>query len=310
MGLQTSDDAAVVRLSDDLALVHTVDFFAPVVDDPYHFGGIAAANSMSDVFAMGGTVSFGLNIAGFPDDLDLGILSEIFRGGSDKMVEAGGVIAGGHTVTDQEPKYGISVTGMVDPRRIWTKSGARPGDHLYLTKPLGTGVLTTAAKQDRIGAADLQPAIDQMMRLNLSARDIAVAYPVHAATDITGFGIAGHAWEIAERSRAQLRIDVIRIPVLDHVERLLEDGVAAGGLHRNRDHYTSTDNPVTVDDLAPGWLRHLVFDPQTSGGLLFSIPADSSDAFEEAFEDRGEPLWHVGDVVEGRGVTFVAGSTS
>ena len=297
----------MLRISDDLAIVQTVDFFAPVVDDPYEYGAIAAANSMSDVFAMGGTVTMGLNVAAFPDNLDLDILSEIFRGGSDKMREAGGVIAGGHTVTDAEPKYGISVTGMIHPDRIWTKAGARPGDVLFLTKPLGTGVLTTAAKQQKITREMLQPAIEQMMRLNLYARNIGVEHGLHASTDVTGFGLIGHSWEMSSRSGAALHIDAAALPVLPHVAELVDAGVMAGGLHRNREHFTSIPGAVHLGAGIPANLVAVAFDPQTSGGLLFAIPSEGANAFEQSFHDAGEALWRIGTVAEGSGV-HLAGS--
>ncbi|CAN5625289.1 selenide, water dikinase SelD [soil metagenome] len=292
----------MLRLDDDRAIIQTVDFFAPVVDDPYEFGAIAAANSMSDVFAMGGTVVMGLNIAAFPDNLDTSILGEIFRGGSDKMREAGGIIAGGHTVTDDEPKYGIAVTGTIHPDKIWTKAGAKAGDQVYLTKPLGTGVLTTAAKQSAIDRQTLQPAIDWMLQLNLTARNVAAEHKITAATDITGFGLLGHAHEIAQRSGVQLLIAASSLPVLPHVELLIRDGVIAGGLGRNRDHYLSDQAAVTIDRGCDPSREALGFDPQTSGGLLFSVPESTATAFEKAFSDREHPCWHIGVVADGLGV--------
>ncbi len=295
----------MLRLDDERAIIQTVDFFAPVVDDPYEFGAIAAANSMSDVFAMGGTVLMGLNIAAFPDDLDISILAEIFRGGSDKMQEAGGVIAGGHTVTDAEPKYGIAVTGTIHPDRIWTKAGARVGDQLYLTKPLGTGVLTTAAKQSVLDRTALQPAIDWMLQLNLAARNAAVEQHMSATTDITGFGLIGHAHEIAQRSGVQLRITASALPILPRVEQLIEDGVIAGGLGRNQDFYLSDQANVEIDADCDPVKVTLGFDPQTSGGLLFSIPESEARAFEKAFSDRDLSCWHIGVVADGQGVRLV-----
>jgi selenide,water dikinase len=292
----------VLRLRDDLAIVQTVDFFAPVVDDPYEYGAIAAANSMSDIFAMGGTVTMGLNIAAFPDDLDLAILSEIFRGGSDKMQEAGGVVVGGHTVTDDEPKYGIAVTGTIHPKRVWTKAGAQPGDALFLTKPLGTGVLTTAAKQDRITQEQLQPAIGQMMRLNLHARNVAERFSIHASTDITGFGLAGHAWEMSDRSGVLLQIDLGSLPVLSHARELIDAGVMAGGLHRNRDHFTTLPDGVEIQVGVDSFGAAITFDPQTSGGLLLSVAAGEANDLEAAFADAGEPIWRIGKVEAGSGV--------
>lgn len=302
VGLQTSDDAAVLRISDDMAIVQTVDFFAPVVDDPFEFGMIAAANSMSDIFAMGGTVTMGLNIAGFPEDLDVAILSDIFRGGLEKMQEAGGAIVGGHTVTDTEPKYGIAVTGMIHPDRVWTKAGAQPGDVLFLTKPLGSGVLTTAAKQDKIGREALLPGIQQMTRLNLYARNIAVDHPVHAATDVTGFGLFGHAHEMSTRSGVAMHFDITTLPVLPGAYDLLQNDVAAGGLHRNREHYMSLDGAMNLDDGLVDAEIAIGFDPQTSGGLLFSIPATAAPAFEEQFAASQEQLWRIGAVGQGSGV--------
>jgi selenide,water dikinase len=297
----------VLRLSDDLAIVQTVDFFAPVVDDPYEYGAIAAANSMSDVFAMGGTVTMALNVAAFPADLDVAILGEIFRGGLDAVTEAGGVIAGGHTVTDDEPKYGLSVTGAIHPDRIWTKAGARPGDVLLLTKPLGSGVLTTAAKQERIDRAGLEPAIATMRRLNLYARNIAVDHEIHAATDVTGFGLAGHAWEIAERSGVAIEIDLDALPVLPGVLDLLDEGVMAGGLGRNRDFYTGVPNGVIADVGAPANRVALAFDPQTSGGLLFAVPEAAVEGLVTAFAAAGESIWRIGAVTEGAGLRLVSG---
>jgi selenide,water dikinase len=288
--------------------VQTIDFFAPVVDDPYDYGAIAAANSMSDVFAMGGTVSIALNVAAFPDGLDLAILGEIFRGGMDAVAEAGAVIAGGHTVTDDEPKYGLSVTGMVHPDRIWTKAGARPGDVLLLTKPLGSGVLTTAARAGRIGRDQLEPAVATMRRLNLYARDVAVGHDIHAATDITGFGLAGHALEIAQRSDVHIDIDLAALPVLPGVLELLAEGVKAGGLDRNRNHYTAQADGVHVEAGTDAGRTELAFDPQTSGGLLFAVAADAADALVAAFRQADEPIWTVGRVMPGSGLTLSGGT--
>jgi selenide,water dikinase len=262
---------------------------------------------MSDVFAMGGSVTFALNIAAFPADLDLAILGEIFRGGMDAVAEAGAVIAGGHTVTDAEPKYGLAVTGTIHPDRIWTKAGARPGDVLLLTKPLGSGVLTTAARADRIDRTGLEPAIETMRRLNLYARNIAVDHDVHAATDVTGFGLAGHLWEIADRSGVAIRIDLDALPVLPGTLDLLGAGVMAGGLSRNQAHYTGIPNGVRVDFGADPRRVLLAFDPQTSGGLVFAVPAGRADALGAAFAAAGEPIWRIGEATGGAGVTL-AGS--
>jgi selenide,water dikinase len=256
---------------------------------------------------MGGTVTLGLNIAGFPDTLDLRILGEIFRGGSDKLQEAGAVVAGGHTITDKEPKYGLAVTGFVHPDRIWTKAGACPGDVLFLTKALGTGVLTTAAKQDEIDREALAPAIETMLRLNLHARTIGVEHEVHAATDITGFGLAGHAAEIAQRSGVALHIDVPGLPVLPLVLDLLRAGIMAGGLGRNRDHFTQIAGGVAYSAGLPAERVALAFDPQTSGGLLFVVPNAGAEAFARAFADAGEHIWQIGMVTDGSGVHLAGG---
>jgi selenide,water dikinase len=264
---------------------------------------------MSDVFAMGGTVTMALNVAAFPDDLDMEILGEIFRGGMDAVGEAGGVIAGGHTVTDDEPKYGLSVTGMVDPAKIWTKAGAQPGNVLLLTKPLGSGVLTTAARSERIGRNELEPAIATMRRLNLYARNIAVDHVIHAATDITGFGLAGHAWEIAQRSGVGMVIDLAALPVLPGTLDLLGEGVMAGGLGRNRQFYTAQPDGVSIDETADPLRAQLAFDPQTSGGLLFAVPADTADRLMAAFASAGEPIWRIGEVTSDAGVTLRGGTS-
>src|SRR5579884_2005196 len=237
VGLQTSDDAAVYRLSPEQALIETVDFFPPVVDDPFTYGAIAAANSMSDVYAMGGDVLFALNIAAFPADLPPAILTAIFEGGASKVAEAGGVIAGGHTVTDDEPKYGLSVTGTVHPDRILTKAGAQIGDRVFLTKPLGTGVITTAIKNQVASPADAEAAIRSMLTLNRAASVAARRAGVNACTDITGFGLLGHATEVAIKSGVGLHVSAAAIPLLPGALRYVAKGQVPGGLVRNRDYY-------------------------------------------------------------------------
>lgn len=303
VGLQTSDDAAVYRLGAEQALIQTVDFFPPVVDDPYVFGGIAAANAMSDVYAMGGEVLLGLNIAGWPEDLPGEILGRIFAGGADKLAEVGAVVAGGHTVTDDEPKYGLCITGTIHPDRILTKAGARPGDRLYLTKPLGTGVVTTALKRGVVEADHLDEAVASMLRLNRGAARLVQEVGVDACTDITGFGLIGHATEMAEKSGVALRLAYEAVPLLSGALRYAEAGVVPGGLGRNRDYF-----PVTIPDdttaLRPA-LRDLLYDPQTSGGLLLAVPADRAEALETAYREAKEPLWPIGDVAPGAGVALV-----
>ena len=304
VGLHTSDDAAVYRLSDDLALVQTVDFFPPVVDDAYTYGAIAAANSMSDVFAMGGEVMLALNIAAFPDDLPLDILTRIFQGGADKAREAGIVIAGGHTVTDAEPKYGLVVTGTIRPDRILTKSGAIPGDRLFVTKAFGTGVITTAIKQGVSSNEHADGAIASMLQLNQAASRLAQQVGVHACTDITGFGLLGHASEVAEKSGVALELDAAALPWLSGARGYGDDGRFPGGAHRNRDFYErepacGVTFAADVDDVA----RLLMFSPETSGGLFLSVAPDRADALVEAFAAAEHALWDIGSVREGRGIT-------
>ncbi len=288
VGLQTGDDAAVYRPADDLALIQTVDFFPPVVDDPYTFGAIAAANAMSDIYAMGGDVLLALNVAAWPDDLPGEQLSRIFAGGADKLAEVGAVIAGGHTVTDDEPKYGLCVTGTIRPDRIMTKAGARPGDRLYLTKPIGTGVVTTALKRDAAADEHLAEAIEWMLRLNRDAARLALEVGVNACTDITGFGLAGHAAEMADKSGVRLRIGAEAVPLLTRAAEYAELGFVPGGTDRNRDHFTSGERPlVTLPDNLPHPLDQLLFDPQTSGGLLLGGEIPGAPVIGE-FVPRGD----------------------
>src|SRR5262245_57067257 len=235
VGLGVPDDAAVYRIADDLALVQTVDFFPPIVDDPYTFGAIAAANALSDIYAMGGRPILALAIAGFPEDLPAAVIGAILQGGADKVAEAGAVIAGGHTVIDKEPKYGLCVTGLVHPDRITAKAHARPGDALLLTKPLGTGVITTAHKRGVVAEDHLQAAIASMLRLNRHAAELAAAAAPHSATDITGYGLLGHAAELARNSGVGLAIDVERVPLLPGALDYARQGIVPGGLTRNRE---------------------------------------------------------------------------
>src|SRR4051812_23514824 len=229
VGLETSDDAAVYQLDAETALVQTLDFFPPIVDDPYQFGAIAAANALSDIYAMGGHPILGLNIVAWPEDLDRTILAALLQGGADKVAEAGAIVAGGHTVTDREPKFGLAVTGLVHPQRLLTKGGAAPNDILVLTKPLGTGLITTAARADRARPAHLAAAVAGMLQLNRAASEALVACEVRAATDITGFGILGHAAEMAQASGTQLIIEADEVPVLPGAEEYAEAGISTGG---------------------------------------------------------------------------------
>ena len=303
VGLQTSDDAAVYRLSDEQALIQTVDFFTPVVDDAYTYGAIAAANSMSDVFAMGGDVLMALNIAAFPEDLPAEVISRIFEGGADKAGEAGIVIAGGHTVTDDEPKYGLVVTGTIHPDKILTKAGAKPGDKLYLTKPIGTGVITTALKAEAAEAAHVEGAVASMLRLSRRASQLMRDVGVNACTDITGYGLIGHTVEVVERSGVRIRLSADRIPLLDGAERYASEGRLPGGAGRNVTYYTMRSEPkVELDSGVPQSILDLLFDPETSGGLLISVTSERAAQLEHVFAEANEPLWQIGHVEAGLGL--------
>jgi selenide,water dikinase len=268
VGLSTSDDAGVYQIARDLALVQTVDFFTPIVDDPFDFGRIAATNALSDVYAMGGTPITALNIAAFPiDTLDAGILRRILEGGAVVAAAAGIVILGGHTVKDEEPKYGMAVTGTIHPGKIVTNAGARPGDHLLLTKPIGAGILTTARRRDGIPESALAPAIAEMTRLNAHARDAMLAHNAHAATDITGFGLLGHAAEMARASHAGIEIEAKAVPLFPRVLELIDLDFVPAGTEGNLMHhgeFTSYADHVT------GAIRVALSDAMTSGGLLIA----------------------------------------
>lgn len=303
VGLQTSDDAAVYRLSDEQAMIQTVDFFTPVVDDPYTYGAIAAANSMSDVYAMGGDVLMALNIAAFPEDLSPSVITRIFEGGADKAAEAGIVIAGGHTVTDDEPKYGLVVTGTIHPDRILTKAGSQPGDQLYLTKPIGTGVITTALKAGAAEPAHVEAAVASMVRLSNTASRLMRDLGVNACTDITGYGLVGHTLEVVERSNVHISLFADCIPLLEGAERYAREGRLPGGAGRNVAYFTSrSECRVELDTAVPQPIVDLLFDPETSGGLLISVPENRASPLEQAFHQQSEPLWRIGQVESGRGL--------
>ena len=308
VGLGRSDDAAVYRVTDDVAIVETVDFFPPIVDDPYLYGAIAAANSLSDVYAMGGQVLFALNVAGFPRDLPKAIIAAVFRGGADKVREAGGVIAGGHTVVDAEPKYGLCVTGRVDPRRILVKGGLRPGQHVFLSKPLGTGVIATAAKNDQCEPAVLDGAVQSMLRLNRVAAEVAQEAGAGGATDITGFGLLGHASEMVEASGAGLTLRGRDLPLLPGALALAERGTFSGGMGRNRSYLEDAlgaRGRLRIDPTVPEALVKLLCESETSGGLLFAVDAGQVATVRDGFARRGEPVWEVGVVTAGPGLALV-----
>ena len=299
IGLEGPDDAAVYRLTDDLAIVQTVDFFPPVVDDPYTFGAIAAANAMSDVYAMGGDVLMALNIAAFPQDLDPAILARIFHGGAEKVSEAGGVIAGGHTVYDVEPKYGLAVTGVIHPRRVFAKAGAQPGDALVLTKPLGTGLLLTAARDDRDPADHAAAAIASMLTLNRHASHLAREANAHAMTDVTGFGLLGHAREMASRGGMRFVIESPRVPAFPGAIEYAASGIVTGGANRNREGLA--DHVEFAAGIDPS-TEALLFDPQTSGGLLIALPPAAAEAMVARLHADTLPGAIVGRVETGVGV--------
>ena len=303
VGLDGADDAAVFRVSEDLALIQTLDFFPPVVDDPFTYGQIAAVNAMSDVYAMGGEVSLALNIAAFPEDLDPQILTEIFRGGADKVAEAGGVIAGGHTTFDQEPKYGLSVTGMIHPDAIIRTGGAQPGDVLLLTKPVGTGIMLTAAKQQREGhEPGFAAAVESMLRLNRHAAHLARSHEAHAMTDVTGFSLVGHAIEMAERSNATVVLESALVPLLEDALRFAREGAVTGGGGRNVQQLGERiRRPAALDQA----LVDVLYDPQTSGGLLIAVSRPQAEPLRRAIEEREGGCWVVGSIEAGAPIVEV-----
>ncbi|HEU5479250.1 MAG TPA: selenide, water dikinase SelD [Candidatus Tumulicola sp.] len=299
VGYGTSDDAGVYLVSDGVALVQTVDFFTPIVDDPFDFGRIAATNALSDVYAMGGTPLTALNIVGFPEDLDGAILSQILDGGAAVAAEAGVAVLGGHTIKDAEPKYGMAVTGIVDPARIVTNAAARPGDALVLTKPLGTGILTTALRRGAIAAEELGEAIRWMTARNDVAARTMLAHGVRAATDVTGFGLLGHAGGMASASGVAIAVDAAAVPLMPRVLELIAGGVVPGGtLHNARTHAEFTTFAPRVGDA----LRIALSDAQTSGGLLIAVAPERADALSRDLRAAGVPAVRIGAVRPGSGI--------
>ena len=296
VGFDSSDDAAVYRVSDEVAVVQTLDFFPPMLEDPYVFGQIAATNALSDVYAMGGTPKTALNIVAFPKDMDVEILGEILRGGADKVMEAGAVLAGGHTIQDDTPKYGLSVTGFVDPRKFWKNFGAQTGDKLILTKPLGAGIVNTAIKADLVTEGARRAVLDSMKRLNRDACEILKEFEVHACTDVTGFGLGGHATEMAVASERTIVIDTEMLPVLPDVEKFASMGLIPGGAYRNREFAEKTG----VKSQAVLWREDVVFDPQTSGGLLAAVPEREAAEIMKRMGEAGLEAGMIGEVVDRR----------
>ena len=300
VGFATSDDAGVYKIRDDLALVQTVDFFTPIVDDAFDFGRIAAANALSDVYAMGGTPISALNVAAFPvDTLDLHVLERILEGGAAIAKQAGVAILGGHTIKDAEPKYGMAVVGTIDPQRIVTNAGARPGDYLVLTKPIGTGILSTALKRNAIDDRAMQEAVEWMVALNDASARAMLACGAHAATDITGYGLLGHAREMASASGVALRISAASIPLYPRVFELAASGLVPGGTHDNARMHRDF---AAFADSVPEPLRLVLSDAQTSGGLLIALPPERVRDFEAALQGRALCAV-IGEVCDGEGIT-------
>ena len=296
VGTETGDDAAVYQIGDDTAIVVTVDFFPPIVDDPFTFGAIAAANSLSDIYAMGGRPLLALNIVGFPVELPKNILGRVLQGGSAKAQEAGCLIVGGHTVDDKEPKYGLAAIGMVTPGKQVTVAGARPGDALVLTKPLGTGIITTAGKQGVVDSQVLDEAISIMSTLNRAASDAMIKVGVNACTDITGFGLIGHLKGMMDGSGTGARLQLSRMPVIEGTWELIERGIAPGGTHRNLEGPGQT---VRWHESISKEAMLLLCDAQTSGGLLMAVPQERLDALLNELNASGVPgSWVIGEVLE------------
>ena len=302
VGLEVSDDAAVYKINDEVAIIQTLDFFPPVVDDPYDYGAIAAANAMSDVYAMGGEVVLALNICGFPPDLPSEIVTEILRGGAEKVAEAGGIVAGGHTLDAKEPTYGLSVMGVVHPDRIATKSGAKPGDVLILTKPLGVGIITTALKGQVADPAHVEAAVESMKRLSRDAARLTQQVGAHACTDITGFALLGHGYEMAEKSGVRLRFYVEQLPFLEGAQQYADDWLFPGGTCNNERAY---EHVVRFEPGISEEMQQLLYTPETSGGLLIAVPSRKLEELTALFDTEGQEHWTIGEVVEGEGIEVV-----
>lgn len=294
VGFDKSDDASVYKISGELAIVQTVDFFPPIADDPYTFGQIAAANAMSDIYAMGGEPKLALNVMAVPADMDRDTVHAILRGGYEKVYEAGALITGGHSILDDEPKYGMAVTGFVHPDKIITNSGAKPGDELIFTKPLGSGIMTTAAKAGMASEEGLKYVLSVMTTLNRAARDIMVKYRVHACTDVTGFGLMGHLLEMTQGSGTGAVIDVRGIALVEESLRLAEMGILPEGMYRNR---SFAESSVDGGDVSLA-VQDMLYDPQTSGGLLMAVDPTDADALFEELEPSVPHAQRIGRIEE------------
>lgn len=295
VGFNKADDAGIFKISPTQALVQTVDFFPPIVDDPYYFGQIAAANALSDVYAMGGRPVTALSIVGFPMEMDPSILSDILKGGSDKVEEAKTVIVGGHSIKDKELKYGLSITGLIDPENIITNANAQAGDNLYLSKKLGTGIITTAIKNDAVDDALIDLVIAQMAELNRDTAELMLRHNVNGATDITGFGLLGHLFEMADGSAVSVELDSQALPLLPEVLNLIKAKMVPGGANANREYL---DGKFKLINKIDPHLETLLFDPQTSGGLLMAIPDKNSAAFEKDADKNNIDVVKVASVIE------------
>jgi len=296
VGIESGEDAGVYKLREDLAIVQTLDFFTPIVDDPYTFGQVAAANSLSDVYAMGGKAIVAMNIICFPiNKMDISILQEILRGGLDKMREAEVLLVGGHSVEDDELKYGLSVTGVVHPAKVLTNKGAKAGDSLILTKPLGTGIINTALKGEMANEDLVTKSIKCMTTLNKKAAELMKSFDVHSCTDVTGFGFLGHACEMVEGTDVGMVIYSSSVPFFHEIQELVEMGMVPGGLHRNREFRM---HMLEVDSECPDWMIDILFDPQTSGGLLFSLSSPQAEELLKRLHEEGiKEAAIVGEVV-------------
>lgn len=302
VGLDSPDDAAVWQLDRENALILSTDFFTPVVDDAYDYGAIAAANALSDVYAMGGEPFLALNITAFPPDLDISIQQSILRGAAEKAREAGVVIAGGHSIRDREPKFGLVVLGQIKINNLLTKAAAHPGDHLILTKPLGFGVTTTALKQEKAEAEDILEAVTWMEKLNREASQLACEFNLKAATDITGYSLLGHGWEIARASQVGLQIDYQKVPLLSAARKYAQAGCFPGGASDNRMYFGNHIGfSSQVDEIG----QMLLFDPQTSGGLLLCVPEPVLPAFVVRAHEIHQSIWEIGHVVHGSSIEVI-----
>lgn len=293
VGIDTSDDAGVYKLTDDLAIVQTVDFFTPIVDDPYSFGQVAAANAISDVYAMGGRPLTALNIVAFPiHTLDKQVLADILRGAGDKMKEAGITLVGGHSIDDKEPKFGMAVTGLVHPQKVLTNAGAKPGDKLILTKPIGVGILTTSIKKDKLSEAEVARVTEVMATLNKTAAETMEPFEVHACTDVTGFGLMGHSLEMAKGSGVGIRIYAEQVPVLPRVRELAEEGFVPGGTKNNFAH---VQDSITFSDKLDQIGQWILCDAVTSGGLLISVNGEQADELLNKLKAAGVEASLIGE---------------